>query len=257
MDLPLFLRPNLIDGSPVPTPLNKKSTLEQIRERFDADVERFSNLSTGQATTIDAALSMELITEASVAATNPIQRVLDIGCGAGNNSIKLRQTLGTDFDIDLVDLSHPMLERARKRLTEINAGKITVHQNDFRKIEFPENHFDVVMAAAVLHHLRETAQWSEAFEKIYNLLRPGGSFWITDLVIHESPAIQAIMWKRYGDYLVSLGGNEFRENVFEYIDAEDSPRSVTFQLELLSNVGFSTVELLHKNSCFAAFGAIK
>ena len=42
-----------------------------------------------------------------------------------------------------------------------------------------------------------------------------------------------------------------------YIDREDSPRPVTHQLDLLRSVGFANVDLLHKNSCFAAFGAVK
>ena len=42
-----------------------KSTVEEIKERFDNDVERFSNLDTGQLSTIDAKVSLELITEAS------------------------------------------------------------------------------------------------------------------------------------------------------------------------------------------------
>ena len=66
-----------------------------------------------------------------------------------------------------------------------------------------------------------------------------------------------MMWSRYGDYLTSLGGEEDRGQVFAYIDKEDSPQPVTYQLELLRKVGFDHVELLHKNSCFAAFGAIK
>ena len=65
------------------------------------------------------------------------------------------------------------------------------------------------------------------------------------------------MWGRYGEYLQSVGGGEYRDRVFDYIDREDSPRPVTFQMELLSRIGFSQVELLHKNSCFAAFGALK
>ncbi|MEC9297596.1 MAG: class I SAM-dependent methyltransferase, partial [SAR324 cluster bacterium] len=47
------------------TPLNKKSTISDIEKRFNSDVERFSNIDTGQVTTIDASLSMELITEAA------------------------------------------------------------------------------------------------------------------------------------------------------------------------------------------------
>ncbi len=48
-------------------PGKTKSSLEEIRKRFDADVERISNLDTGQAATIDAPLAMELITKAVVA----------------------------------------------------------------------------------------------------------------------------------------------------------------------------------------------
>ena len=57
--------------------------------------------------------------------------------------------------------------------------------------------------------------------------------------------------------LKTLGGVEYRDKVFAYIDREDSPRPVTYQLDLLRRVGFGQVELLHKNSCFAAFGAVK
>ena len=60
-----------------------------------------------------------------------------------------------------------------------------------------------------------------------------------------------------GDYLCSMDGDDYRTNVFEYIDKEDSPRPVTYQLDLLRKVGFRHTDLLHKNSCFAAFGAIK
>lgn len=42
----------------------QKSTITEIKERFDKDVERFSNLETGQLSTIDAKISLELITEA-------------------------------------------------------------------------------------------------------------------------------------------------------------------------------------------------
>ena len=65
-------------------------------------------LETGQSATIDAPLSMELITQAAVASTATIRRVLDVGCGAGNNTLKLRQACGHDFDVDLLDLSEPM-----------------------------------------------------------------------------------------------------------------------------------------------------
>lgn len=234
----------------------RKSSVEEIRARFDQDVERFSNLETGQAATIDAPLAMELITQAACRATPRIRRVLDIGCGAGNNALKLAHH-AAPFDCDLLDLSRPMLERARERVAAANDGTIRVHEGDFRDIDLPAGTFDVIVAAAVLHHLRDDADWAAAFAKIHRLAAPGGSVWITDLVAHEVPAVDALMWERYGAYLESRGGAEYRERVLAYIDREDSPRPLTYQLDLLRRVGFRRVEVLHKNSCFAAFGAVK
>ncbi len=241
----------------MPTPLDRKSTIEEIRERFDDDVERFSQLETGQSATIDAPLVMELITAAAVASTKPINRVLDIGCGAGNNTLKLRLAYGQDFDVDLLDLSQPMLSRAADRVAETNQGTVNTIAGDLREVPLDAESYDIVLAAAVLHHLRDADDWQAAFDKIYTILAPGGSVWISDLVSHETGAVHAMMWARYGEYLVSLGGEEYRDKVFAYIDKEDSPRPVTFQLDLLRRVGFEQVELLHKKSCFAAFGAVK
>jgi tRNA (cmo5U34)-methyltransferase len=240
----------------MPTPLDKKSSTREIRERFDDDVERFSNLDTGQSATIDAPLAMELITQAALHTTANIGHVLDIGCGAGNNTLKLARGCGP-FDCDLVDLSLPMLEAARRRIVEDNSGDIRLFQGDFRDIDLPEARYDVILAAAVLHHLRDDRDWERAFAKIFRLTAPGGSVWITDLVAHESGAVQELMWRRYGAYLGELGGEAYRDRVFAYIDREDSPRPLTYQLDLLRHVGFSQVDVLHKNSCFAAFGAIK
>ncbi len=237
--------------------MKEKSSNEDIQKRFDNDVERFSNLDTGQAATIDAPLAMELITRAAVAATPAIHRCLDIGCGAGNNSIKLLREYSGDFDCDLCDLSEPMLRRAEERLSSETSGVIRKFHGDIRELPLPEAGYDVILAAAVLHHLREESDWESTFRKIYDLLRPGGSFWITDLVTHENEKVHRLMWQRYADYLIASGGKEYQEKVFAYIDQEDSPRPVTFQLDLLKRVGFESTEILHKNSCFAAFGAIK
>ncbi len=235
---------------------DQKSSVDEIRQRFDHDVDRFSNIETGQTATIDAILAMELITQAAFNSTKRIRRVLDIGCGAGNNTLKLLDYV-SPFDCDLVDLSLPMLERAQERISEVNTGNITIFQGDFRVIDLSGQRYDVILAAAVLHHLRDDLDWMSSFSKIYRLTAPGGSVWITDLVSHETGPVHSLMWKRYGDYLCSIGGESYRDNVFGYIDKEDSPRPVTYQMDLLRKVGFNHVELLHKNSCFAAFGAIK
>jgi tRNA (cmo5U34)-methyltransferase len=238
------------------TPLEKKATTDQIRDRFDSDVERFSNLDTGQLTTIDAPLAMELITLAAAACTPHAKKILDIGCGAGNNSLKLLQLINP-LDCDLIDLSKPMLDRARERISSVNTGIIRTFNQDIRSADLPCAQYDIIIAAAVLHHLRDDSDWADVFSKIFALTAPGGSVWITDFVWHENPSVVKMMWERYGLYLESVGGQELRNKVFDYIDKEDSPRPVSYQLELLRKVGFSEVDILHKNSCFAAFGAVK
>ena len=164
---------------------------------------------------------------------------------------------GPDFEVDLLDVSMPMLERATARVRQINSGTVRTIQADFRNAAIADSTYDVILAAAVLHHLRDDDDWLQAFQKMYRVLTPGGSVWITDLVFHEDQAVQELMWERYGEYLGSLGGSEYRDRVMAYIDQEDSPRPVTFQLELFRKVGFDRIDLLHKNSCFAAFGAVK
>ena len=200
---------------------------------------------------------MELITQAALAATPTIRRCLDIGCGAGNNTIKLLRDYPGDFDCDLCDLSEPMLIKAEERLTTETSGIVRKFHGDLRELPLPENGYDVILAAAVLHHLRDEQDWEATFKKLYSLLRPGGSIWISDLVAHENKRVHALMWQRYADYLINTGGEEYQRQVFAYIEKEDSPRPVSFQLDLLKKVGFQTTEILHKNSCFAAFGAIK
>ena len=205
---------------------------------------------------MDARLLMDLITRAAVALTDPIDRVLDVGCGAGNNTIRLRMETGRDFASDLLDLSPNMLARAAERVADAGATAVQTFEADFRTAELTPG-YDVILAAAVLHHLREEAEWESGFAKLFSLLRPGGSVWITDLVTHELDAVDRQMWDRWETHLAGLGKAESVAGVKAYVDAEDSPRPVTFQLELLRRVGFTRVELLHKNGPFAAFGAVR
>lgn len=233
-----------------------KSTLLEIQERFDNDVERFSNLETGQISTVDAALSLELLTQIAASVCTNEKSVLDLGCGAGNFTLKLLDLI-PDLDCTLVDLSLPMLDKAKERIAKVSQGKISTIQTDFLNLQLPSETFDIVVTGAAMHHLRTDEEWETVFTKIFKSLKKGGCFWISDLILHDNPAINQLMWKRYADYLEGIGGKAYQENVFAYIDKEDTPRSVMYQLDLMKKIGFSTVDVLHKNSCFSVFGGIK
>jgi tRNA (cmo5U34)-methyltransferase len=238
------------------TDYSDKSSVEEIKNRFDKDVERFSDLDTGQLTVLDGALMMDLCTAAAKYVNPEARELLDIGCGAGNYTLKMLSQI-PNMNCTLNDLSEPMLDRAKLRLAAKTTGKITLVQGDMRLLELKENQFDIILAAAVFHHLRDDEDWELVFGKMYRALKPGGSIWISDLITHDSPALNDLFRDRYSAYLETLGGAELKEKVWEYIGYEDSPRSINFQLDLMKKVGFKEVEVLHKNVLFGAFGGIK
>jgi tRNA (cmo5U34)-methyltransferase len=233
-----------------------KSTVDEIRQRFDADVERFSNLETGQSATVDAPLAMALVAQAAAVTTPHARHVLDVGCGAGNYTLKLLELL-PNLDATLIDLSQPMLDRAKERVSRATTGRVTTIQADIREVKLSNGEYDIVLAAAVLHHLRTDTEWRDVFAAFYRALRPVGSAWVFDLVECSIPAVQALVRQRYGDYLTRLKDEAYRDHVFAYVEKEDTPRPLLFQLDLLRQVGFAQVDVLHKNVCFAAFGAMK
>jgi len=233
-----------------------KSTIEEIRERFDNDVERFSNLDTGQISTIDAKISLELITEAAKRIIPKAENLLDVGCGGGNYSLMMLSKI-PNLTCTLVDLSKPMLDKAFERVSQKTNKKVDIVQGDIREVKLVENHFDIILAGAVLHHLRDDNDWKITFEKLFKLLKPGGCLMISDLITQDTELLNDFFWERYGDYLEGLSGKEYRQKVLDYVAKEDSPRSMNYQLDLMKQVGFRNVEILHKNMCFGAFGGIK
>jgi tRNA (cmo5U34)-methyltransferase len=234
----------------------KKSTVNEIKERFDNDVERFANLETGQVATMDAQISLELLTVAAKAIQPNAINVMDLGCGAGNYTLKMLSKM-PNLNCTLIDLSQNMLDKAQERVSEATTGKVETIQGDIRNIELPKNHFDIILAGAVLHHLREDSDWEFVFQKLYDSLTASGCLLISDLLIQDHEGVNQLIWERYGDYLKQHGGEQYQQKVFDYIEKEDTPRSMVYQLDLMKKVGFSSVEILHKNTCFGAFGGIK
>jgi tRNA (cmo5U34)-methyltransferase len=199
---------------------------------------------------------MERGTEALRRIVPGAQAMLDLGCGAGNWTVKLLSKL-PDLTCTLLDLSPAMLERARSRVEILSKKPVTAIEGDFRSIILEAGFFDIVTAGATLHHLRDIEEWRALFTKVYTALRKGGVFLISDLVSHQNAALAGYARECWADYLLQAGGVEMRESILRLSDEEDTPRPLSWQIELLREAGFESVEIIHLNACFATFTAIK
>ncbi|MFY9150430.1 MAG: methyltransferase domain-containing protein [Prolixibacteraceae bacterium] len=233
-----------------------KSSPETIRKNFDQQVERFSNLKTGQTTAIDSPLCMELIARSAVLLNPGANQIMDLGCGGGNYAVKVTSFL-PETNCTLVDLSANMLEKAKERVQKNTSGAVVTIQGDYRDISFGENCYDIITAGTTLHHLREDQEWNSVFSKIYNSLKPGGSFWINDIVVSETGEINQMMLDGWIGEMKKHHNQEEIEMYLNRYETEDTPRTLSYQLDLLKRVGFSKTIVLHKHFNFAAFGAIK
>lgn len=234
----------------------RKSTPDEIEARFDADVERFSDLSAGQATIPDSTLAQELLILVATRHNPAPRSVLDLGCGAGNLTLRLLSALDHAPErIRLVDLSGPMLDRASERIHATGyGGEVVAIKGDLREVDLGGPH-DVIAAAAVLHHLRGEKEWRDTFARLHAALRPGGLLLVHDMVATTLPSAAQLVRERYGAHLSRLKDETFRDAVFAYIEREDTPESLVDQLLWLKDSGFESVDVLHALDGFAAYVA--
>ena len=94
------------------------------------------------------------------------QRVLDIGCGAGETSVYFAK-LGAQ--VTSLDISKEMIEVA-KRLAQRNGVEIDARTMIVEDMDLPDNHFDYIFGNGVLHHLNRR----HAYQEIHRVLKPGG-----------------------------------------------------------------------------------
>jgi tRNA (cmo5U34)-methyltransferase len=233
-----------------------KWSAARIQSRFEAAAHVFAKLTEGQAEIIDAKMMRDLIVSAAIKSTPNAKTAIDVGCGGGFYAAGLLEALPS-LDLLITDISRPMLDSAAKNLAPLCSNEIVGMHGDIRNVRLDKNSCDIITAAAVLHHLRDESEWIDVFTKFYSALRPNGSLWIADIVAFENKAVQQLADERYVEYLTELYNRQRAKKMMRFIELEDSPRPLSFQLGLLKHVGFSTVDVLHANTNFAAFGAVK
>ncbi|HUZ84030.1 MAG TPA: class I SAM-dependent methyltransferase [Gaiellales bacterium] len=152
-----------------------------------------------------------------------IPRVLDLGCGDGHLLALVLSARPGSHGL-AVDVSRPMLERARARFAA--DGRAAVVEHDLA-VPLPPSWgvFDAVVSSFAIHHLGH-ARKRELYAEVFAALEPGGVFCNLEHVASPTPAMHA-------RFVQALGGVEDETNIL--LDVET-------QLRWLREVGFVEVD---------------
>ncbi len=123
----------------------------------------------------------------SIGALHPGERVVDVGCGAGIDSLIAARMVGSDGQVVGVDMTPEMLARARRAADDAGASNVDFRDGYMEALPVPDGWADVVISNGVLNL---TPDKPKALAEMARVLTPTGRLQIGDITI-DSPVPEA------------------------------------------------------------------
>lgn len=128
----------------------------------------------------DADLSLGCGLPTQFAMIKPGNTVVDLGSGAGNDCFVARHETGESGQVIGIDFTQEMIDKAELNVNKLGFNNVTFRKGDIEDIPMTSNKADVVVSNCVLNLVPNK---KKAFSEIKRILKPGGHFSISDVVL--------------------------------------------------------------------------